>query len=360
MVSSFKKERKWTLQALKFFCLYRIANALNFPLSVETVCVFTAPVFSAFAAWSAFLLTREVKGNGAGLISATFVAVVFLFLFLEGTAKFLPLLFFGPNFPFWGDFRFPPTSLDLSLEVTIMRGWQFLLSFLHFSSMSRSGILILMSISLQIPNYLNPFFKDLFNFIGPFYVCSKCWFEIEFWFGFEPGFEFEFECEFVFEQTLNTGSLLYATATAGAYFYMVMSWGGYTFIINLIPIHVLLCIITGRFSARLYVAFAPLVPSWKLPNLQIFLHLIGFVFRGFSNTYFHLYTFFPDCTWYCTCSHSASCWLQCSYDFRALWRIFGKIFFFSFSAWISFIWFFPLVFLLFSPKFSSPPSVISL
>lgn len=40
---------------------------------------------------------------------------------------------------------------------------------------------------------------------------------------------------------------------------MVMSWGGYTFIINLIPIHVLLCIVTGRFSERLYVAFAPLV-----------------------------------------------------------------------------------------------------
>ncbi len=33
-------------------------NAINIPLSVETVCVFTAPVFSAFAAWATYLLTK--------------------------------------------------------------------------------------------------------------------------------------------------------------------------------------------------------------------------------------------------------------------------------------------------------------
>lgn len=37
---------------------YRLANAINIPLSVETVCVFTAPVFSAFASWATFLLTK--------------------------------------------------------------------------------------------------------------------------------------------------------------------------------------------------------------------------------------------------------------------------------------------------------------
>lgn len=42
-------------------------------------------------------------------------------------------------------------------------------------------------------------------------------------------------------------------------FFQVCSWGGYTFIINLIPMHVLLCIVTGRFSSRLYIAYAPLV-----------------------------------------------------------------------------------------------------
>jgi dolichyl-diphosphooligosaccharide--protein glycosyltransferase len=43
------------------------------------------------------------------------------------------------------------------------------------------------------------------------------------------------------------------------YLYMVMSWGGYSFIINLLPIYCLACIVTGRLSSRLYVAFAPLV-----------------------------------------------------------------------------------------------------
>ena len=38
--------------------MYRLAQKINIPLSVETVCVFTAPVFSAFASWATFLLTK--------------------------------------------------------------------------------------------------------------------------------------------------------------------------------------------------------------------------------------------------------------------------------------------------------------
>jgi dolichyl-diphosphooligosaccharide--protein glycosyltransferase len=40
---------------------------------------------------------------------------------------------------------------------------------------------------------------------------------------------------------------------------MVASWGGYSFVINLIPIHCLACIFTGRLSTRLYIAFAPFI-----------------------------------------------------------------------------------------------------
>ena len=36
----------------------RILHSLNIPLSVETVCVFTAPIFSAFASWATYLLTK--------------------------------------------------------------------------------------------------------------------------------------------------------------------------------------------------------------------------------------------------------------------------------------------------------------
>ena len=35
----------------------------------------------------------------------------------------------------------------------------------------------------------------------------------------------------------------------------VSSWGGYVFLINLIPLHVLTLMITGRFSHRTYVAY---------------------------------------------------------------------------------------------------------
>lgn len=88
----------------------RIVNSLNIPLSVETVCVFTAPIFSANAAWATYLLTKvlslslshismrsihtsvcnflgmlmtfgdvlmqEVKGVGAGLTAAALLGMV--------------------------------------------------------------------------------------------------------------------------------------------------------------------------------------------------------------------------------------------------------------------------------------------
>ncbi|CAI5467618.1 unnamed protein product [Closterium sp. Yama58-4] len=124
--------------------MWWLANALNFPFSVETVCVFTAPVFSAHAAWATFLLAKEVRGTGAGLTAAALIAMV-------------------------------PSYISRSVA----------------GSYDNEGVAI-------------------FALVFTFYLYIK---------------------------TLNTGSLFYATANAAAYFYMVMSWGGYTFIINLIPIH---------------------------------------------------------------------------------------------------------------------------
>ncbi len=89
-------------------------------------------------------------------------------------------------------------------------------------------------------------------------------------------------------QALNTGSLAWSSAAALAYLYMVnpphsflilhglrllhlstrfmrlwyvqvASWGGYSFIINLLPIHCLASIFTGRLTAKLYIAYAPLI-----------------------------------------------------------------------------------------------------
>eukprot|EP01018_Ginkgo_biloba_P001225 Gb_33393 [translate_table: standard] len=146
--------------------LWRILNSLNIPLSVETVCVFTAPIFSAYAAWATYLLTKEVKGVGAGLTAAVLIAMV-------------------------------PSYISRSVA----------------GSYDNEAVAI-------------------FALVFTFYLYIK---------------------------TLNTGSLFYGTLNALAYFYMVCSWGGYTFIINLIPMHVLLCIVTGRYSSRLYIAYAPLV-----------------------------------------------------------------------------------------------------
>ncbi|XP_028806598.1 dolichyl-diphosphooligosaccharide--protein glycosyltransferase subunit STT3A-like isoform X1 [Neltuma alba] len=161
--------------------LWWILNSLNIPLSVETVCVFTAPIFSAFASWATYLLTKEVKGPGAGLTAAVLLAVV-------------------------------PSYISRSVA----------------GSYDNEAVAI-------------------FALIFTFYLYVK---------------------------TLNTGSLFYATLNAIAYFYMVCSWGGYTFIINLTPMHVLLCIITGRYSSRLYIAYAPLVVLGTL--LASLVPVVGF------------------------------------------------------------------------------------
>ncbi|XP_073296638.1 dolichyl-diphosphooligosaccharide--protein glycosyltransferase subunit STT3A-like isoform X1 [Primulina huaijiensis] len=161
--------------------LWKILNSLNIPLSVETVCVFTAPIFSAFASWAAYLLTKEVKGVGAGLTAAALLAMV-------------------------------PSYISRSVA----------------GSYDNEAVAI-------------------FALIFTFYLYVK---------------------------TLNTGSLFYATINAMAYFYMVCSWGGYTFIINLIPMHVLLCIVTGRYSSRLYIAYAPLVVLGTL--LASLVPVVGF------------------------------------------------------------------------------------
>ncbi|KAL6560928.1 Dolichyl-diphosphooligosaccharide--protein glycosyltransferase subunit stt3a [Orobanche hederae] len=185
--------------------LWRLLNSLNIPLSVETVCVFTAPIFSAFASWATYLLTKEVKGVGAGLTAAALLAM-FLVSWYNGILTSIVA-----------------KSVHVSLpEVP------------SYISRSVAG------------SYDNEAVA-IFALILTFYLYLK---------------------------TLNTGSLFYATLNAIAYFYMVCSWGGYTFIINLIPMHVLLCIVTGRYSSRLYIAYAPLVVLGTL--LAALVPVVGF------------------------------------------------------------------------------------
>lgn len=59
-----------------------------------------------------------------------------------------------------------------------------------------------------------------------------------------------------------------------AYFYMVSSWGGYVFLINLIPLHVLTLMCTGRFHHKVYVAFSTLYCIGTILSMQI--SFVGF------------------------------------------------------------------------------------
>ncbi|GAM28549.1 hypothetical protein SAMD00019534_117250 [Acytostelium subglobosum LB1] len=75
-------------------------------------------------------------------------------------------------------------------------------------------------------------------------------------------------------KSVNTGSLFWSAIAALAYFYMASAWGGYVFIINLIPLHVLTLLLTGRYSHRLYVAYSTLFVIGTILSMQI--NFIGF------------------------------------------------------------------------------------
>lgn len=56
---------------------YWVAHALRITVNIRNVCVFIAPIFSANAALSSYLITTEVtKKSSAGLLAAAFTAIV--------------------------------------------------------------------------------------------------------------------------------------------------------------------------------------------------------------------------------------------------------------------------------------------
>ncbi|XP_078440061.1 staurosporin and temperature sensitive 3-like b [Wolffia australiana] len=79
---------------------------------------------------------------------------------------------------------------------------------------------------------------------------------------------------FLFVKAVNTGSLAWSLGAAFGYFYMVSAWGGYVFIINLIPLYVLVLLVTGRYSMRLYVAYNCMYILGMLLAMQI--RFVGF------------------------------------------------------------------------------------
>jgi dolichyl-diphosphooligosaccharide--protein glycosyltransferase len=61
---------------------------------------------------------------------------------------------------------------------------------------------------------------------------------------------------FLWIKACNTGSILWAIACTLQYFFMVAAWGGYSFIINLIPIFVVCVIFANKFNMKIYIAYS--------------------------------------------------------------------------------------------------------
>jgi dolichyl-diphosphooligosaccharide--protein glycosyltransferase len=70
-------------------------------------------------------------------------------------------------------------------------------------------------------------------------------------------------------KAVNTGSMMWALMCALAYFYMVAAWGGYVFIINIIPIYVVVMTVAGRWSYRLYIAYCTFYIVGSLLAMQV-------------------------------------------------------------------------------------------
>lgn len=80
---------------------------------------------------------------------------------------------------------------------------------------------------------------------------------------------------FLWIKSVKTGQIYWAALCSVAYFYMVSSWGGYVFLINLIPLHVFILIICGRFSHRVYVAYSTVYVIGTVLSMQI--SFVGFM-----------------------------------------------------------------------------------
>ena len=74
--------------------------------------------------------------------------------------------------------------------------------------------------------------------------------------------------------TLITYRIFFLNFSSVAYFYMVSSWGGYVFLINLIPMHVFTLMICGRFNHRVYVAYSTVYCIGTILSMQI--SFVGF------------------------------------------------------------------------------------
>jgi len=81
---------------------------------------------------------------------------------------------------------------------------------------------------------------------------------------------FALQCSFfLWIRAMKTGSVFWAVQTAVCYFYMVSAWGGYVYIINLIPLHVFCLLLMGRYEHKLYVSYTTFYCIGQLMAMNI-------------------------------------------------------------------------------------------
>jgi hypothetical protein len=76
-------------------------------------------------------------------------------------------------------------------------------------------------------------------------------------------------------KALKTGSAAYGTLAAMFYGWMVAAWGGYVFITNMIPLHVFVLVLMGRFNNRIYTAYSSWYVIGTLASMQV--PFVGFL-----------------------------------------------------------------------------------
>ncbi|KNC76491.1 dolichyl-diphosphooligosaccharide-protein glycosyltransferase subunit STT3B [Sphaeroforma arctica JP610] len=162
--------------------IHWVLNGLNMTIHIREVCVFLAPLFSGLTAIAAYLLTKELKDEGAGLLAAAFMGI-------------------APGY--------------ISRSVA--------------GSYDNEGIAI-------------------FALIFTYY----CWIK-----------------------ALKLGSMFWGAMTSLVYFYMVSAWGGYVFITNLIPLHVLTLLLMGRYTSKIYISYCTFFGIGHLLSMQI--PFVGFL-----------------------------------------------------------------------------------
>lgn len=76
-------------------------------------------------------------------------------------------------------------------------------------------------------------------------------------------------------KAVKIGSVMWGALAALFYGYMVSAWGGYVFITNLIPLHVFVLVLMGRYSSRVYISYTTWYALGTLASMQI--PFVGFL-----------------------------------------------------------------------------------